>query len=215
MAIFQVLYNEAFRLLRDTDKTKYDLATIKRWINDGEKRFCTFTNFSRTKRISLSLVADTQEYSLPSDFLSSIAVFSDGKPMREKKIEDTIFETTETGEPRWYYITDAFIGFYPVPDSSSYTITEIYNSMGGAMSDDGDKPIIPPNYHDLLPMWAAYKGAIEGEDSRVATFKSNWDEGLVLAVPKVTQRNIGQMHIEVGRPAGGGISGYDHDLGGI
>jgi len=212
---FQILYNETFRLLRDTGKTKYDLVTIKRWVNDGEKRFCTFTGFSRKKRTSISLVASTQEYSLPSDFLSPIAIFSDGKPLVEKKIEDTIFETTETGEPCWYYTTNDKIGFYPVPDSSSYTITEIYNSMGGAMSDDGDTPIIPSNYHDLLPMWAAYKGGIEGEDSRTATFKSFWDEGLILAVPKITQRNLGQMQIEVGRQGGEGISGYDHDLGAI
>ena len=136
------------------------------------------------------------------------------KKMAEKKAEDVIFETTDSGEPYWYYITDSDIGFYPVPDATSHTITEIYISIGGAMTGDADTPIIPAQYHDLLPIWASYKGCLEGDDDRKATFKGIWDEGLITAVRQITQRNLGQIDTVIHSKGDTvGLSDYDHDLG--
>jgi hypothetical protein len=179
--IFSEMYNEAYRLNRDTAKTKFDLTTVKRWINQGEQRYCVLTNYSIKKDVSISTVASQQEYTLPTDCKSVKAVFYDGSRLAREEIENTVYSTTNSGTPSEYYIRLNKVGLDPIPTAVK-TLTIIYHTIGGDLINDNDTPIIPEEDHNLPVLWAAYYMAIEADDNRANAFLQAYYEGVKQAV---------------------------------
>ena len=120
---FSQLYNLAFRYLRDNAKTKYDLTTVKAWINDAERQYCRRTHFGVEKDTTISTASGTQEYALPGDFLLETEVFYDGEPLRKQHQEETIARVPDSGAPTRYYIKQKLLGLYPVPTAIKITTT--------------------------------------------------------------------------------------------
>jgi len=171
--------------MRDNLKTKYDLAQVKKWLNDGEKQYCRKTHFALKKNTTITTSASTQEYSLPTDFLAEDAVFYDGTPLLKRHQAQTIEKTSETGDPTRYYIRQKVIGLYAIPTAEK-TITLIYWGAGGAMVDASDVPVIPDEHQVLIAYYACIQMSLEGDDDRVTKFKSLWDEGIEEAIRDVT-----------------------------
>jgi len=170
-----------YRLLRDPNRTKFDLTTIQRYINEGEQRYCTLTNYSVKKDTSISTAASTREYSLPTDCKSIIAVFLDGSPLYRCEVKDTVATVTATGDPTHFYIRNMYIGMEPVPTAVD-TVTIIYRSFGGDMINTSDNPILPEEDHMLPVYWACYWGCVEADDNRAAAFNQAFYEGVRQAV---------------------------------
>lgn len=75
---------------------------------------------------TVSLVANTQEYNLPSDFVRLEAIIIDNYPMHKKNYVDVQrLSNTSASKPSEYYLYGSKYGFYPKPDST-YTINFIY-----------------------------------------------------------------------------------------
>jgi hypothetical protein len=200
-----------FRQMRDNFQTKYDLTTVKNNLNQAERIFCSHAEYAGTKSTTISLVASTQEYALPAGFVKEQknSVFVDGKPIQKITQDYTIEETSQTGEPSGYYIRRKQIGFYPIPTATA-TITLLYFDMGGSLVNDGDVPIIPLQNHELLAMYPCIFCSLEGDDDRVGSFKSLWDDGLIRAKIDITENFAQNM---VFQPGAGGpvLDPLDHD----
>ncbi len=89
---------------------KYDLETVKDYLNEAEREFCARTHYALTKSTSITTVASQAEYALPSGFSLEHGVFHNGAPLRKIPIEKTIEETAISGEPSYYYIRQAYLG---------------------------------------------------------------------------------------------------------
>jgi len=209
---FQSLQNHTFRLMRDPNKTRYSLAYVKDWLNEAERQYCNLTNYSVKKDTSITTEDGTREYDIPSDFISEIAIFCDGKPLSQCELEDTIHEDGDhSGAPYAYYVENKKIGFEYKP-SAEYDITLIYNSRGGAMDGDQDTPIIPDEHHMLLVAYACMNAAIEGDDSRYQVFERVWERGIDAAKGDVV--NLSPWP-EVYPPANQHLNPATHDVEGL
>jgi len=197
--------------MRDPNQTKYSLDFVKKWLNEAERQYCNETNYSVKKDTTISTANGTREYALPTDFLSEIAVFYDGKPLGTIEMENTIHEGgDESGTPSGYYIENKKIGFEPKPTAVK-TVTLIYNSRGGAMVSANNTPIIPDEHHMLLVAGACIWASIEGDDTRLATFRDIWARGIAEATEDVV--NLSPWP-EVGLGSGPYPNPVTHDLGG-
>jgi hypothetical protein len=76
----------------------------------------------------------------------------------------------------------------PIPIATG-TISLIYLSMGGAMVNDADTPIIPDEHQMLLVYWACVHACTEGDDTRLNTFASLWKAGLEKAKEDVSKKS--------------------------
>jgi len=208
---FSQLYNLAFRYLRDTAKTKYDLDTVKGWINDAERQYCRLTHFGVEKNTTITTASGTQEYALPGDFLLETEVFYDGEPLRKRHQEATIARVPESGAPRSYYIKQKLLGLYAVPTAAK-TITLIYWAMGGTMSADADLPIIPDEHQLLLVYFAGIQMALEGDDDRMAKFLKLWNDGIYEAKIEVVEKYYINM-CPVATETEQDLDPINHDLG--
>ena len=87
---------------------------------------------------TLSTTASTQFYNLPADYgklidvtvtVSSIVYRPEEAPSREFWDDVNMNTTVESNVPIWYFIFNGQLGFYPVPSSSSNTITYNYRRI--------------------------------------------------------------------------------------
>ena len=195
--------------MRDPNGTKYSLDFIKKWLNEAERQYCNRTGYSVKKSTSISTSNGIREYSLPSDCISEITVFYDGRPMGTIELQQTIHESGDkSGHVYAYYIENKKIGFEEIPTETK-TVTLIYHSHGGAMDADGGYPIIPDEHQMLLVAYAAMMAATEGDDTRFAVFERIWERGLVLATADVV--NLSPWP-QAGQIQGPHLNPVTHDL---
>ena len=208
---FLDLQNMVFRLMRDNSQVKYDLPTIKKWLNDAERRYCSFTSFAGEKNTSIATVATTQEYTLPGGFVreKDEGVFLDGLRLTKIRQAKTIEDTTQNATPTMYYVRQKSIGLYPIPVAIQ-TLTLLYITMGGDMIADGNYPIIPDEHQELLVSYACKHCCLEGEDDRFQAFRTDWINGLNDARIEVMDKYYSNVVLQSG--AGGPVlDPVDHD----
>jgi len=175
---FAELQGHVFRLMRDPNATKYSLDYVKKWLNEGERQYCNATDYSVKKNTTITTTSGTQEYTLPTDFISEIDVYYDGQRLGAIEMTKTIHQGgAKSGTPHAYYIENKKLGLEYVPTAAK-TVTLIYFSRGGAMSAAIDTPIIPDEHHMLLVVHACIWASIEGDDTRLNTFMQLWMKGL-------------------------------------
>jgi hypothetical protein len=186
---FLEIQNAVYRLMRDPSKTKFDLQSIKDRINEGEQRYCILTKYSLKKDTTIQTVIGTDEYNLPADYGTLDAAYYNGNQLYQIALEDTIWPNAKISTPISYYLRNAEIGLYPIPDAQG-TLTLIYHSIGGEMADDTDHPVIPVEDQYLLVEYASYKCAKEGDDSRQTTFLQEWTNGILQAIRTNVDKNF-------------------------
>jgi len=188
---FLQLKQETHYLLRDTNfltnnDDQYVDTYIGNWVNEGEIQFCLFTDYGVEQATDISLVASTQEYALPDDFIREKSVIYNCNYLTKGKYANA-FLSNITGQPYSYYLRMNYIGFIPLPDSN-YTAKLVYFSHGGAMADDTDEPIIPKTYHDTLIHYACMKASLQGDDARYKQFRELWIEKMQIAKQQIFYR---------------------------
>lgn len=209
---YQDLQARTYRLLRDPDQIKYDLETVKDYLNEAEREFCARTHYALTKSTSITTVAGTQEYALPTGFSGELGVFHNGAPLRKVPIEKTIEETPTSGEPSYYYVRQNYLGLYSTPATTGATITVLYNAVGGSMVVATDAPIIPERWQPALALYAAYWCALEGDDTRMDRFSKGWDAVCAEAAREVARRYLANLYMKPGELHTPRPSPVDHDL---
>lgn len=209
---FLELQTHTFRLMRDPNQSKYSLGIVKDWLNDAERQYCKDVEYYLRLSTSLSAAASTREYTLPTDFLHELAVFVDNLPMGDVDLQDTIHsDGAHTGFPSSYYIEGKKLGLEPIPTASG-TITLVYLSMGGAMVNDADTPVIPVEHHLLLVYYACIHACIEGDDTRLSAFAALWKGGLEKAKEDVSKKSPWP---ELGGGDTAKVERVNHDVEGI
>lgn len=101
---------------------------------------------------TISVVAGTASYNLPSDFLKLYKARYEWKALELIRYEE-IDNTTYTGSPEYYYIRANKIWFYPIPDKA-LSIELIYTKRLSTLSDSQDSEI-PARANRLLVLWAS------------------------------------------------------------
>jgi len=112
---------------------------------------------------SIVTVASTSTTALPSSctYLNKL-VDSDGNTVNW--VPSSQFDhTASNAEPEKFDVIGRNIWWNPTPDAI-YTYTAYYSAMPTDLSADGDTPILPPNFHDILAYGAAIKSRIAKED---------------------------------------------------
>lgn len=137
------------------------LARVKRWINDAYHEICQTADwpFLETTTSSSAPVTLTD--------LRKVLTVHDAtnrqplRPTTRKWIIATFGENASTsGYPRFYYVENQVVRAYPV----SGTITVYYLKFPTDLSANGDTPVVPTRFHDLI-VDGAVKRAYEDSDN--------------------------------------------------
>lgn len=147
---------------------------IVRWINDGQRQICVQNDNLLEKSALASLIAEQNEYTLPSDLLifKSISVqYANELSYRRVTGYDFVkfnrfidgWDGTDqsSGRPVAYTIHAGNIIVFPNPDRAVTDGLKIYyNRKPIDVADDVDTPDLPELYHETLVKYClvqAYK----------------------------------------------------------
>lgn len=132
---------------RDPNYRIRSQATVDRAINTAyttiQQDLLNLTNSTTTG--ILSVVAGTQEYTLPTDSMNIMNVNLNDIPLTSILIETAQQNSTATGTPTNYYITNWSIGLFPTPIASG-TLDILYNEVYPTATDLVD--LETPTYLD-------------------------------------------------------------------
>ena len=106
-------------ILRELNRSYSTLQSDMRWFLPSQEKSTTVT-----------LIAGTQEYSLPSNYQSTISLYWD-YPLKQIQKEDTM---TSTGSPTSYYVYAWSLWVYPIPTEAK-TLTLLYEASQPDISD--------------------------------------------------------------------------------
>lgn len=148
---------------REESNSHWDNEEILTAIGQGVRFLGTVMEWAQQTSEATSQ-EDKRTYGLPSDFISLVDVYFDGKPLSVVSREDMPsinhdWMTAEPGEPEWVYKSDnAQIGLYPKPSSdfASLQIQIHYVKVPPSLDSDEAEPDLHVSFHDCLPFYAAY-----------------------------------------------------------
>jgi len=137
-----------------------------RLINRAVKKVASDHKWSwRKTSQSISLVADTQEYDLASDFDYPSGIFEvwDGSnrlyPMDYEQAKDEDYDWEDLSDLTYFYISpkERKIGIVPTPVSSG-TLTVIYFAIPADNTTTSSEftPSIPDEFADLVALWVKF-----------------------------------------------------------
>jgi hypothetical protein len=107
----------------------------------------------------IPLVANQEEYILPSDFVrpKRIYISYDGSNEYPAEPMDFVLEQSKTAyleaEPKYFFRGEKIV-IRPVPTSSTGYIQPYYYYMPNPLENDDDEPELPKGYHNLLVNYA-------------------------------------------------------------
>lgn len=136
----------------------------------------SYLRFPRATSAAITMVADQDDYALPTDWLSTIRLFIyTGSTYTAKlgyKSEDEISEidpnwrNAASGSPKYYFIANDItpstvlsrkLFIYPAPDAANVkTMLHVYVKVPTAISDDANVPIFPDPMHMLAVYYLAW-----------------------------------------------------------
>lgn len=169
MTLSQTLSIISADLLRDPSYWVWSRANLTRLINKSYETLQADLKWflsNTTKTATISLIVWTQEYSLPTDFLTvKSIIFNDRELTRTEKDKTTDDQWT----PWEYYLFGWYIGFYPNPWETG-TVTLYYENKLDSLSLDADT-FDTPNCFDYAIMYltasAAFKQVAKFEQAAV------------------------------------------------
>jgi len=210
--MFSELQDEVYRLLRDPQQTKYNLVSVKRRINSAEQLFCTAVKMKIIVDSSTSTTAGKNDYALPTGYDSEIGIFYDGDEIKEIDVVTAQKNWMQNQTPRHYYtLTDGNI--YLVGSvAEGKTLKIIYYSIGGAMFDDANIPVVPVKFHMALVFLSAFICAREGDDVRADQFYTDFTKIAQLAGYAEVDERFGNRWPVIGEGGDGVYVPNDEDL---
>lgn len=141
-----ITFNDAFRWLSEGYSIAYNE------LNLANQEYTTPT------ANGISVSSGTQEYELPDDFGKLVSVSDESGVGINKIKQRDIQEYKNLGSKIKYYIRGKYIGFVPVPTSSS-TYYIYYNAKSGYLSSYYDNIVLPNNNYYCLHDFMMYRAA--------------------------------------------------------
>lgn len=185
--------------LRDTSsdvtRQRFSDAQLLNWINDGQRE-ANSTNFILQSSATITLVAGTTEYALPSDYLTTWRVTINNLKLNETSFNEqdansTGWQKIGVGTPINYYIylaPNPTIGFIPCPSSSfistsgsSIKVWYIQQTVDLTTTSqipfNGWLQLYP--YHSALAYYLAYRGLwTVGDTEQAQQYFAEWQAAL-------------------------------------
>lgn len=207
------IQNRVLDLIGKSDATTRN--RIKNWINMGYHNFVLRELWPfRETTGSLSLVADTQEYSLSSNFSdidqqNILAVSLQGAsarqltywPYSQLRYTEPDFDQEGSSLPTRYYLKSGNIGFWPTPNDA-YSVSIDYYKIATELSSDSDEPIIPIAYRQYLVQFALSKEHDYNSDPDLAQKAMNeYEQGVTLARQNLLSQPVDNSNFQIKGPA--------------
>lgn len=163
MATFSALRTRAAVRFRDPTNAIITDTVWKDYVNEAYRRVLGATPFwpwNKGNRTTLTFAAGDNTETLPTDSWRITAVFNntDGIVMRQETgyisyRERFPFGSDSPGVPTEWQQFGHTLEVYPFPAVSTSVIVD-YTLAPSAMSADGDLPVFPAQYHDVLVEYA-------------------------------------------------------------
>lgn len=178
----------------------------KKLIQSGELWF--------SKTVQTTLVADTDSYTLPTDFLrlhKAEIILSGTWPNQTiyrlqvvTPVQADAFPTG-TGRPYGYWINKNYITLVKVPDNT-YTLQLLYSYLIADMETSIAEPDIPEQYHEMIAIYATLDGFLKDQRDPNPVFAQKLAMYEEMMKQDSQNRNVDQprMVVETG---GDGIGG--------
>lgn len=127
---------------------------ILRWINDSQREIAHNNDLLQTVATT-NVLADQDQYTLPSDVLNLRSVRYDGRKLKFLSPEEAanLLEKGDEvkGEPTHYSVWGLRIDLYPTPVTASETSLQLYYTRQPAsMTMLSDTPELPQQYHNRI-----------------------------------------------------------------
>lgn len=161
-------------LLDDVDNGYFTVSQVNTWMNNAQKEVQKILNQAfeghTIVKKQTTLVASQREYALPSDFkrLHTLNVVMQGttpadlvvNPVTKITRNQQYLVNNQTGTPQGYYFQGNYIVLVPAPDIARTMYME-YEYLIADMVLDADQPDLPPQYHEMITLYAARKGMLK------------------------------------------------------
>jgi hypothetical protein len=180
-------------LLDDVDNGYFSVSQVNTWLNNAQKEVQKILNQAfeghTIVKKQTTLVPSQREYALPSDFkrLHTINVVMQGtttadlvvQPLTKITRNQQYLVNNQTGTPQGYYFQGNYIVLVPAPDLARTMYME-YEYLIADMVLDADQPDLPPQYHEMIALYACRKGLLkDGRDAALAQKEiSDFETGL-------------------------------------
>lgn len=178
-------------ILQEPSANKYTDTQLKRYLQEAShllwNTFCLRTNVrsSVQKATAQSIVAGTQEYSLPTDMVRFMGIERVGVeiPYFLTKIditEKSLFGSgnyRQSAYPKLFYLNRPYFGIVPIPGEAIADALQVHYVKREADLGDSASPSIPSEFHYLIPIRAAMK-ALRVDETSPGELKVEWHEGL-------------------------------------
>jgi len=150
-----------------------------RYFNDVQKRLYNLSDKKKESSSAISLVEGQFMYDLPVDCVEVDTVWLDDQALTLTSVEWlNQFKSdwrSEIGTPTHYFVDrgQGKIGFYPVPDSSSYILTLKYEYRPVAFNSIDNELSTPSEWDDVYIHYALWMVAEGYRDFSTATRRSS------------------------------------------
>jgi hypothetical protein len=166
-------------------------AQIDSWINEATRDVARRAEVLQTTS-TITTIAGTQEYSMPSDVVRVHRVEHHSgdavTPLEYRDFNnmDAVWGTgqkqTTNTRPYWYslwgYPPNLKVVLFPIPALSDDTIKVFYYRMPAAISGDSTTVPVPQGWEDLVVMYAEYIAFRKDGDPRWTEAKTLYEERL-------------------------------------
>lgn len=165
----------------------YDSANIQNWIYEAELKIARQTGMLEESDQSLTTVAGTATYNLPTDNLQIRKVEFNGYDVlpidyEDLRLIDPRYTSAANAEiPTYWYEWANQIGFYP-PPASAQVVTISHTSYPSKLTVGSSSPTVPEEYHPMIVTYCLARGKeMEEETQDALHFMAKFDADLLAA----------------------------------
>lgn len=153
-------------------------AELRRYINEGNRILTRAYRLESATPQTINTVDGTESYALASDFAAPVKIelVDDTDDWTSLRRIDQKERVDGKGEPEAYYIKGTKVYFSPKPDDA-YEIRVWYFVKATTLSADGDSPVIPSDYHDLIAKYAIARAKQKDDDPAYQTYDQQFEDG--------------------------------------
>jgi hypothetical protein len=196
----QTVLEDFYSMLNNKELKLIDRSDALSWLNEGVSVMKTKLNLSNreytaTAETSLSIVADTQEYTLPTDFSKLIYIKTNEDIDEGGYVIDFIslrdvpeYLGSGTQDTR-YYLRGLKIGFVPTPTTST-TFKYRYLTKASRLTLNSDILDMPDNGAYIIKDLMLYRAHQKLMNHQVAAgYKASYEDGLNKLIASLVDRD--------------------------
>lgn len=202
---FSALKTRTLAYLQDPDNKKWGNTILEAAVNFANswawKKYCLNTQGTHglTSATATSIVADQQEYSLPSDRLRiwgirRVNVTAPREPfwldrLADPKDADRFWRSygPQDTYPAMYYLLGSQFGIVPKPTESIADALQVYYfAQAATLSASDDTPELPSEFHDLIALRATVR-MLRLDETEPSTVKFELNDGLAEMIHAISE----------------------------